>query len=62
MMMSSLWTRGSGLAARRTMNAFTPGIRTMAVTARSAKTPDDPDALADNILPVRSVLDVVFFC
>ena len=60
--MSSLWIRGSGVAARRTVNALTPGIRTMAtVTPRSAKTPDDPDALADNILPVRSLLDVIFF-
>jgi hypothetical protein len=48
--MTSLVSRSSGLVTRRIANDT--GIRTLAVTPRSAKTPDDPDALKDNILPV----------
>jgi hypothetical protein len=67
MMMTSLLARSSGLVARKTAIATT-GIRTLAVTPRSAKTPDDPDALKDNILPVgslystRAVRVVLFYC
>jgi len=57
-MLTFLFTRGGGMMSRRLAATNNPvvaatGIRTMAVTPRSAKTPDDPDALEDNILPVR---------